>query len=764
MDAGTPPDTGGLDARVDARFPDANLPDANLPDGEVEDVFIVDAGFPDVPMECKAASDCVVLDPDCIYECDRGRCVERDDDGDGFCDDPDCETGDIAYLSSPASCPTRALDICVDETWQTQEFSEAESCGGRDDDCDDAIDEDLSIQCGIGECAGERGCGAECVGHGDGLDACTAGSGLGLDDDCDGRVDEDCEAVDCIGIIPGEVVTVSSGVTYCLDVGDCTAPVEFPVRGATLSDVRIYGDMQLDEDLGAYVPCPVDDRSAPPLALVSLGGPVQIDGAVQISNARFRPAATLSGTTIGVASGGLFRGDHIEIAGGETTALRVDSGGEAILSDVSITSSSSTHTIDSAGRLVIESSCPNTSPREACVGVSDGVLTGAITKANPGGSVIHLSGRSASLQMTSVRVVGAESTAIWAEDIGDIEVSDSVIIASPSLSPERRHETVALQGCTQGAFRDTIIRNLGDSSSTDPHYGVHARRCPVRFSAPNIELGPHIVGTTGASGGAVGVSCGAACSFEQIHVAGFGVAASVAGMAEGIGVECGTGCTIVDSTIRANANVNAAAVATGVRIGGGTVLRSRIGAGNAMVATGLRALSPSARGRVHVQDSLVVGYIPGAGGTAIEAFEGRGVLLEPMSNFSALHSTLAARAMTRFAVAGLCHALEAQADTQVRLSSSVLWAPCADGYSYAGGPESVTLMDGVGVDSAGASLLAASSVANPDVPLPFILVADPGFTADYVAPLPSGASEMITERDVDGSERGGTSYIGAYDD
>lgn len=756
MDAGPRADAGDVDAAVG---------DGGTPDSEEVDASI-DVGSPDAGPMCLVESDCVVRDPLCTYECsDDNRCVET-------CDPPPvCIDGEIEYFGIDDSCATRALRMCVDETRVSHEFTEVESCDGLDNVCDgniDVFDGFDDIECGIGECAGPRGCADECVGGVGDFDGCTAGSGPGLDDDCDGRVDEDCNAVDCIGVEASEIVSVTSGGTYCLDVGSCTTPVSFPVRGATLSDVRIYGDMRFDSDLGAYVPCPEPTPFAAPLAQVALQGTIQIDGPMQVSNVRIQPNATLSGTALIVGSGGSLRGDNVQIDGGGATALRVDAGGEAILSDVSVTSSSAAHTIDSAGRLVVESSCPNrTDPTRRCVGVSDNVLSGAISKTSPGNSVIHLSGPGASLRMTSVRVAGPSSRAIWAEGVGDIDISDSVLIARPaSLPGDNEHVTVALESCAHANFRDTIIRNVGDSSSRFTHYGMRASDCRVRFSAPNLDAGPHIVGTTGASASAVGVSCGAGCSFEQVSIAGFGAAATFPDTSEALGVECGVGCTVVDSTVRANARPRLAGSATGLRIADGTVLRSRIGAGVASQATGIHATNPAGRARVHVQDSLVVGLVGTEGGGAIDVVEARGALVDATANFSALHSTIAARSMTRLAIAASCHAVEAIGGARVRLSSSVLWAPCVDGgYSYFGAEDGVVFMDHVGVDAEGYTFLDGSAVLNADTPFPYLLVPDPAFDDDYAgATLPIGAPEMTTERDVDAVPRGASSPIGAYAD
>ncbi|MCK6550350.1 putative metal-binding motif-containing protein, partial [Myxococcota bacterium] len=122
-------------------------------------------------------------------------CAASDADGDGFGTDP--------------SCPARDCD----DTNLAIHPGAPEACNGLDEDCDDAIDEDLgSTWCGQGVC---RRLAPNCV---DGRPApCTSGQGVaetcnGVDDDCDGVTDEDVPAASC-------------GVGACARTAACTGGV-----------------------------------------------------------------------------------------------------------------------------------------------------------------------------------------------------------------------------------------------------------------------------------------------------------------------------------------------------------------------------------------------------------------------------------------------------------------------------------------------------------------------------------------------------------
>lgn len=772
MDAGPFADSGGRDAmRVDGGAPDGILVQ---PDGGM-DGAIFDAGPPFDGGPCMMDDDCRLEFPECGDICVAGTCEQTDIDEDGICDPLDvCIDGDIQYLAPGDACATRALELCVVETWVEQKFEEVETCGPSDADCDGPTDESLAaIGCGIGQCAGRQTCNNSCVDHSVvAFDGCSEASAFGIDEDCDGRVDEDCTGPDsCTPIFPGDRISLEDGA-YCLDVGRCAIPsVRFDFEtGDSVANVRIYGDMVWDEVTESYVPCEGPTVLGRPRSEVVLDGTLQLRGNVQVSNVRFRTAAGFDAAAINVG-GGTFRADRIDVNGGAGPALSVAEDATARLSDVRIISANTRGpTIDSVGELVIEGSCDGRANNRSRCANDDGTLSlGGISKATPGNSVISLRGGSASLSMTAVRVLGLNSTAIFAENVAFVNVYDSFVSSIWSTSvAARTQETIAVEGCVnESTIRDSFVINA-TASSDDANYGVRAEGCEMRFSAPNLTIpdsGHHIVGSLGRARNAVGVSCGAGCSFEQIAIAGFGALASPVDGGEGIAVECLTRCSVADSTLRANASVWPVGAATGIRIVGGTVLRSRVFGGFAAEATGIVALTPDRRARVHLQDSLVIGY--GSRDTgAIMSFEGRGVVLQDTSSFSALHSTIAARTMTRLPVSALCRGIEAGNGTQVRLVSSVLWAPCVDlahGY-YGVDGSNILYMDHVGVDEEAYSFF-GFDVAHMDEPFDFILVSEPGFNDAYAGGgLDEGPPEMVTLRDVNGRSRLMNHSIGAYAD
>ncbi len=144
------------------------------------------------------------------------------------CDDND---GDNAFEG--AQCVDQLLD-CDDTTASVSPLA-SEVCDGVDNDCDDAIDEDLvPVPCPLqaGVCRGSR------VSCSDGALANCATAGLygpdfeltevtcdGLDNDCDGRADEDCECR------PNVDIAVDCGT----DTGACTRGVRFCQPDGSLS-------------------------------------------------------------------------------------------------------------------------------------------------------------------------------------------------------------------------------------------------------------------------------------------------------------------------------------------------------------------------------------------------------------------------------------------------------------------------------------------------------------------------------------------------
>ncbi|MEC9071543.1 MAG: hypothetical protein VX938_04150, partial [Myxococcota bacterium] len=136
-------------------------------------------------------------------EADNGA----DDDCDGEIDEglgAECEAGVIQPCLS--FCATTGEKTCdQDGKWGPCEM-EPESnlsmhCNGKDDDCDDSIDEDIGfLTCGAGDCAYQL---PACV---DGtIQSCPTKDGIdglcdGLDDDCDGQIDED-SPIECDPLI-----------------------------------------------------------------------------------------------------------------------------------------------------------------------------------------------------------------------------------------------------------------------------------------------------------------------------------------------------------------------------------------------------------------------------------------------------------------------------------------------------------------------------------------------------------------------------------
>ncbi len=112
---------------------------------------------------------------------------------------------------------------CANGVWGacSAQTSAIETCNGKDDDCDDEIDEGCACvhgtteSCGrnVGACrTGIRQCiegqwSNECFGEvGPGVEVCNNG----IDDNCDERIDEDCECM------PGETLACGSDEGACM--------------------------------------------------------------------------------------------------------------------------------------------------------------------------------------------------------------------------------------------------------------------------------------------------------------------------------------------------------------------------------------------------------------------------------------------------------------------------------------------------------------------------------------------------------------------
>ncbi len=125
------------------------------------------------------------LPPECVPALEL--CNGKDDDCDELVDEdqPTLDCGIGACKRSVASCLEGAPQSCVPGT------PTAETCNGVDDDCNGATDENLMpASCGVGECGVVM---STCVNGR--AQACMPGTPItelcnGKDDDCDGTVDE----------------------------------------------------------------------------------------------------------------------------------------------------------------------------------------------------------------------------------------------------------------------------------------------------------------------------------------------------------------------------------------------------------------------------------------------------------------------------------------------------------------------------------------------------------------------------------------------
>ncbi len=188
------------------------------------------------PSESSDASADSSTGDDCLNEeiCD-GLDNDCDDEVDEGCD---CSAGDTqTCYSGPKG--TEGVGLCnaggqvcgSAGTWGAcdGEVTPAdEVCNGEDDDCDDAIDEELDEQatCGEGICQVTvdlclDGVPSKCEpGDPDPEESCN-----GLDDDCDGDVDETCTCMD------GEVQSCYGGPMGTQGVGICHAGSQTCVDG-----------------------------------------------------------------------------------------------------------------------------------------------------------------------------------------------------------------------------------------------------------------------------------------------------------------------------------------------------------------------------------------------------------------------------------------------------------------------------------------------------------------------------------------------------
>ncbi len=161
--------------------------------------------------------------------------------------------GDTRIKSIDPVTPPFDAGTCVDRGDCPGCNPTAEVCNGRDDDCDDVIDEDLpTVRCGVGACAREipgciGGAAAVCTPFGPSAETCN-----GLDDDCNGTADDNlmpqmCGVGECAAVggscangtpmacMPGGAITeICNGKD-----DDCDGTVDEGLVGNTTGDLRI---------------------------------------------------------------------------------------------------------------------------------------------------------------------------------------------------------------------------------------------------------------------------------------------------------------------------------------------------------------------------------------------------------------------------------------------------------------------------------------------------------------------------------------------
>ncbi|MFO0651505.1 MAG: putative metal-binding motif-containing protein [Polyangiales bacterium] len=210
------------------------------------------------PTNCDDGDDCTT--DTCLD--DRGGCqhARRDDDNDGHvastcggddCDDgnrarhpgatdtcgngidEDCDGSDRGCCMSAQPCATACgsmgTQTCTAAGAPDRCVPPAESCNGRDDDCDGAIDN--TFACARGSTtACTTSCGS--TGMTTCTDGCAAGPCMppaeacnGRDDNCNGTVDEGC----CASSMPCTTACGTMGLTSCTAMGTpgaCAPPAE----------------------------------------------------------------------------------------------------------------------------------------------------------------------------------------------------------------------------------------------------------------------------------------------------------------------------------------------------------------------------------------------------------------------------------------------------------------------------------------------------------------------------------------------------------
>ena len=164
-----------------------------------------------------------------------------------------CACGDTRIKPIDPVAPGFDAGTCVDRGDCPGCNPTAEVCNGVDDDCDQAIDEDLrTVDCGVGACARVvpgclGGAPATCMPLGPSGETCN-----GIDDDCNGTVDDnlmpqqcgvgECAAVggSCSNGVPVACMPGAGITEICNGKDDnCDGTVDEGLIGNTTGDLRI---------------------------------------------------------------------------------------------------------------------------------------------------------------------------------------------------------------------------------------------------------------------------------------------------------------------------------------------------------------------------------------------------------------------------------------------------------------------------------------------------------------------------------------------